>query len=108
MIPFESLMHGIDLGEEGIELGKWTTSVIDDMGEHLKDSMKGHYELFETLARDPEEFVEIIEQEPWRIVTTLHPVANAMELIFSYGEEKIRSFAGYDEIKLPKGWLSDL
>ena len=57
-IPFESAMHGIGLGEEGIEFGKWTTSVIDDMGAHIKSSMKSHFELFETLARDPEAFAE--------------------------------------------------
>ena len=80
------------------------------MSGTLSSSMEKHFELWETLLRDPEAFVELIEQEPWRVLILAHPVMTSMEWQFTWAEEKLREFIEYDEIdfKLPKGWLSDL
>ena len=79
------------------------------MSGTLSSSMEKHFELWETLLRDPDEFVDLIEEEPWRIAS-LHPLSIGRDFHFTWREEKLREFIEYDEvdIKLPKGWLSDL
>ena len=109
-IPFEAAMKMIGLEEEGKAVRNWVQGSVEDMSKHLKSALERHQESFETLLRDPEAFVELIEQEPWRVLILAHPVMTSMEWQFTWAEEKLREFIEYDEIdfKLPKGWLSDL
>ena len=72
-IPFETVMKMIGLEEEGKAAGNWVKGAIEDMGEHLKSAMRKHTETIETLFRDPDAFVELIEQEPWRVVNLAFP-----------------------------------
>ena len=112
-IPFETGMKAIGLEKEGKAASKWVKGSVEDMSLSLKSSLERHFELWETLLRDPDEFVELIEEEPWRIAS-LHPLtaphAIKYDFKFTWKEEKLREFIEYDEvdIKLPKGWLSDL
>ena len=62
--------------------------------------MEKHFEVFETLVRDPEEFVELIEEEPWRVLNLASAIAPGFMIIgearFTYSEEKLREFVEYD------------
>ena len=112
-IGIETVMKSIGLDEEGKAVRDWMQNGVEDASEHLKSAMEKHFEVFETLVRDPEEFVELIEEEPWRVLNLASAIAPGFMIIgearFTYSEEKLREFVEYDEVdmKLPKGWLTN-
>ena len=61
-IPFETGMKAIGLEKEGKAVSNWAKESIDDMSKHLKTAMQRHQETLETLFRDPDAFVELIEE----------------------------------------------
>ena len=112
-IGIETAMKQIGLDKEGKAARKWTENGVKDASEHLKSAMERHFEVFETLVRDPEEFVELIEEEPWRVLNLVNMYSAGFMIVnearFTYSEEKLREFVEYDEVdmKLPKGWLTN-
>ena len=106
----ETALRAIGLEEEGKAIRDLAQKEVENLSKHVKKAMKRRTETFETLFRDPDEFVELIEQEPWRVLPLVSVLGIGLEWKFTWSEEKLREFAEYEEIKikLPKGWLSDL
>jgi len=99
-IGIETVMKSIGLDEEGKAVRDWMQNGVEDASEHLKSAMEKHFEVFETLVRDPEEFVELIEEEPWRVLNLASAIAPGFMIVgearFTYSEEKLREFVEYD------------
>ena len=94
----------------------WMDGALKDMASHLDQALDEHWDLMATLVEDPMEFVEDLEQEPWRVtelIGFINPVQGVTEVVdrakFTYAYDKIEEFFEFDqELKLPSGWLSDL
>ena len=99
-IGIETAMKQIGLDKEGKAARKWMENGVQDASKHLKSAMEKHFEVFETLVRDPEEFVELIEEEPWRVLNLASAIAPGFMIVgearFTYSEEKLREFVEYD------------
>ena len=115
-IPIMGLARLIDMEEEGEALVAGVDSTLSAFADHLDEALDNHFELLATLVEDPGEFVEIIEQEPWRLpelMSMVVPLSGTVWVahgsMFTFGWEQIEEFAEFDlDFKLPPGWLSDL
>ena len=73
-IPLTTGMKALGMEEEGNEMKEWIDNGLKGMSESLEKAMTDNFDLMSTLMRDPEEFVKVIEQEPWRLGTMIMPM----------------------------------
>jgi len=66
-VPIRGFARLIDMEEEGQAITDWLDGTLSAFADHLDEALDNHFELLATLVEDPGEFVEMIEQEPWRL-----------------------------------------
>lgn len=110
-IPVSAGMKAIGLEEEGKAMKKFVEDELKNMSECLDQVMTEQIDLYATLVRDPEEWVQQIEQKPWLLVNFAMPTSTTGYQTFNvYSEQKIQEYfnVGYKDFSLPSGWITDL
>ena len=115
-IPLTTVMKALGMEEQGQAMRDWMDGALKTVANHLDGALDNHFDLLATLVEDPGEFVEMIEQEPWRLpelMGMIVPFGGVNTVIhqarFTFAWEQIEEFFEFDQdLKIPSGWLSDL
>ena len=108
-IPIEISAKLLGLDAQGDKITSWISHEIDDFGWAISESVNEMTTVYTTLLRDPEEFGEMIEDNPLLLYYFFKPhYAVLYGAQYRYSEKKIKQFADYDGdlIDLPKEWFS--
>lgn len=107
-IPLTTVMDLIGLEDQGNAMKEWMDGALKSMSVSIGDAMESQIELTSTLFRDPEEFVDMIEENPLRIASFILPVTTTLTTAkFTWAEDQITSFFEIDGslTDLPKEWF---
>ena len=67
-------MNLVGLEDQGNAMKDWMDGALKGMSASIEDAMESQIELTSTLFRDPEKFVDMIEENPLRIASFILPL----------------------------------
>ena len=107
-IPLTTVMDLVGLEDQGNAMKEWMDGALKGMSDSIGEAMESQIELTSTLFRDPEEFVNMIEENPLRIASFIEPVTTTLITAeFTFAEDQITNFFEIDGslTDLPKEWF---